>query len=353
MSHSSTFILTALRTADAISPALAGRIAYGLFFRTKPRMALREQDHPTDLAARRELLNVRGRDVVTYRWGSGERTIVVIHGWKGRAIQFAPLVRELVAAGLRVVSFDAPAHGASRGRSTDIRDWMSAIEGMQRRFGPFDAIIGHSVGAVAGLAAARTFAPTPLVVTISGAGGPMAMVDQFARMVQLSGGARDRLAHLFAARIGETPASVRELFDTAAYPLPEETRLLVVHSRDDRGLPDADSLRLHRAHASRSRMLRPTGLGHNRILTDDDVLDAVMNAVVRGGHAASDDAHATTRDGTHAAIRSGGQQPYGRTVDEKSILPIGRFPPERMPQAPPRVEAAPPTNRLTATTFPE
>ncbi|HWV48885.1 MAG TPA: alpha/beta fold hydrolase, partial [Microbacterium sp.] len=227
MSRSATFVRTALRTADAISPALAGSIAYRLFFRTQPRMVLRDRDRPTDLAARRELMRVRGRDIVSYRWGDGDRTVLVIHGWKGRATQFAPLVRELVAAGLRVVSFDAPAHGASAGRSTDVRDWMSAIEGLQRRFGPFDAIVGHSVGAVAGLTAARIFAPTPAVVTIAGAASPVAMIDQFALTVGLSDRARDRLAHLFAARIGETPASVVELFDAAAHPLPEGTRLLV------------------------------------------------------------------------------------------------------------------------------
>lgn len=312
MSRSATFVRTALRTADAISPALAGSIAYRLFFRTQPRMALRDRDRPTDLAARRELMPVRGRDVVTYRWGDGDRTVLVIHGWQGRATQFAPLVRELVAAGLRVVSFDAPAHGASAGRSTDVRDWMSAIEGLQRRFGPFDAIVGHSVGAVAGLTAARTFAPTPVVVTIAGAASPVAMIDQFALTAGLSDHARDRLAHLFAARIGETPASVVELFDAAAHPLPEGTRLLVVHSRDDRGLPDAGSVRLHRAHAGRSRMLRPTALGHNRILTDDDVLDVVVEEVMRGERPASEDI---------SVARTGGEHPNRRAAIADSPLP--------------------------------
>ena len=316
MPRSTAFVPTALRAADAISPALAGGVAYRLFFRTRPRMPLRAQDRATDLAARRELLRVRGRDIVTYRWGDGDRTVLVVHGWKGRATQFAPLVRELVAAGLRVVSFDAPAHGESHGSSTDVRDWMAAIEGIQNRFGPFAAIVGHSVGAVAGLTAARTFVRTPVVVTISGVAGPFAMIDQFALMMGLSDPARDRLAHLFAARIGESPASVFELFDSAAHPPPDTTSLLVVHSRDDRGLPDADSVRLHRAHAGRSRMLRPTGLGHNRTLADDDVLDAVVDIVTRGGHRTDDDAPAARTRGT------GGERTNRRTSIPHSALPI-------------------------------
>lgn len=313
MPRSAAFVPTTLRVADAISPALAGSVAYRLFFRTRPRMPLRAQDRATELAARRELLRVRGRDIVTYRWGDGDRTVLVIHGWKGRATQFAPLVRELVAAGLRVVSFDAPAHGESQGRSTDVRDWMAAIEGLQDRFGPFAAIVGHSVGAVAGLTAARTFARTPVVVTISGAAGPSAMIDQFALIVGLSARARDRLTHLFAARIGETPASVAERFDSAVHPLPDATSLLVVHSRDDRGLSDADSVRLHRAHAGRSRMLRPTGLGHNRTLADDDVLDAVVEEVMRGEHPAPE---------ALSVARTGGEPPNRRTAIAHSPLPF-------------------------------
>ena len=313
MLRSAASVRTGLRVADAISPALAGGIAYRLFFRTRPRMPLRDRERATDLAARREVLRTGRRAVVSYRWGEGPRTVLLIHGWKGRAIQVAPLVRELVAEGMRVVSFDAPAHGASPGRSTDIRDWMAAIERLQDRFGPFAAIVGHSVGAVAGLAAARTFAPTPVVVSISGAAGPMAMVDEFARMTDLSAGARIRLEHLFAARIGESPPSVAELFDSAAHPLPAETSLLVVHGRDDRGLSDADSVRLHRAHGARSRMLRPSNLGHNRILADDEVLDAVVSVVTRGGH---------VETAAQPAARIGGERTNRRTKDARTVLPI-------------------------------
>ena len=64
----------------------------------------------------RERILLRGSEVVAYRWGRGERAVLLLHGWQGRASQFAPLVRELVAEGFRVTSFDAPAHGASGGQ---------------------------------------------------------------------------------------------------------------------------------------------------------------------------------------------------------------------------------------------
>ncbi|WP_456284194.1 alpha/beta hydrolase [Microbacterium sp. JZ101] len=275
MNPSRSLIGGVLRAADAVSPDLAGWIAYRLFFSTRPRMPLRDADAATDLAAERTIIRVRGRDVVAYRWGAGAAAALVVHGWRGRASQFAPLVRELVAQGMTVVSFDAPAHGASGGRRTDIRDWLDAIARLRERHGAFDLVVAHSVGGVAALAAARGQA-SGRVAVIAGAGGPQPMIDRFALEGGLSAAAKVQLERLFHARIDETAASAARRFDAVAHPLPAGIELLVVHDRDDRRLPDADAIRLHRAHGPRSRLLRTEGLGHNRILRDDAVLDAVL-----------------------------------------------------------------------------
>ena len=60
-----------------------------------------------------------------------------------------------------------------------------------------------------------------------------------------------------------------------------------MHDRDDRQMPPADSLRLHAAHGPRSRLLLTEGLGHNRVLAADPVLDAVV-ALTTGGLPAVD-----------------------------------------------------------------
>ncbi|MGV9195387.1 alpha/beta hydrolase [Microbacterium sp. MC2] len=131
-----------------------------------------------------------GAEVVTYEWGDGDRTVVLIHGWNGRASQFATLARELVAEGYRVVAFDAPAHGASSGRHTYIHDWTARLS------------VEHAA-------------------------------------------------------------------------LPPGTAVLVIHDEDDRMMPFGEAERIVAAHPA-ARMLRTRGLGHNRILRDDILLDAVI-----------------------------------------------------------------------------
>lgn len=281
--------------AATVSPVLSGDLASRLFFTTAPRMPVRTADVPTHGDARRGSLQVRGIDVTTYEWGAGARTVLLLHGWRGRASQFAPLVRELVAEGLRVVAFDALAHGSSAGRRTDIRDWIDAAEQLQVRHGAFAAIVGHSFGALAASTLARSSAPAPAVAAIAGAASPDAFLAEFARELRLDAGTTARLTERFQRRLGMDQAAVSERYDAVRHPLPADTDLLVVHDRGDRRMPDADALRLHAAHGERSRLLRTEGLGHTRVLSADDVLDAVV-ALVVGGVEGVDALGTTTRN---------------------------------------------------------
>lgn len=265
-----------IRIVSALSPRIGGDLAYRAFFATGPRMPVHARDEATHSAARLGRVLVRGSAVTTYEWGSGTRSVLLMHGWGGRASQFAPLVRELVAEGMHVVAFDAPAHGDSAGRGTDIRDWLEAARLLQAEHGTFDAIVGHSFGALAALTAARSTVPTGAVVAIAGAASPAAFIDEFARELRLPAPVVTRMEQRFQNRLGLDAEQLLARFDAARHPLPESTELLVVHDRGDRRMPDADSLRLHAAHQGRSRMLRTEGLGHTRVLSADAVLDAVI-----------------------------------------------------------------------------
>lgn len=287
MPSASSLLVRHPPTVGRLSPRLAGDLAYRLFFSTRPRMAVRSADAATHDDAHRGTLLVRGIPVTTYTWGTGPRTVLLLHGWRGRASQFAPLVRELVAEGFRVVAFDAPAHGSSGGRHTDIRDWVDAAEQLDRTHGPFSALIGHSFGGLAALTVARSSGSVPAVAVVAGAAAPEAFLAQFARDLRLDAAAADRLRTRFHRRIRLDPATAAERYDAAAHPLPAGTALLIVHDRGDRRMPDHDALRLHAAHPGRSRLVRTVGLGHTRVLSADPTLDAVV-ALVTGGLEAVD-----------------------------------------------------------------
>lgn len=301
----STRLLTAgLRAGGAVSPPVAGRLALRLFFTTTPRMTVREVDRATHEAAQRERIRIRGSEVVAYRWGHAERAVLLMHGWQGRASQFAPLVRELVSAGFRVVAFDAPAHGGSGGRRTDVRDWVEAAARLQRTDGPFHALVGHSFGGFAALTAARTVVPSPRVAVVAGGASPAAFLAEFSRALHLEPAVTASLERRFAARFGLDPDGIAAAYDAIRDPLPSGTELLVVHDRDDRRMPDADAVRVHAAHAGRSQLLRTDGLGHNRVLAADPVLDAIV-AFADGGIAGVDARRSDASDIDGSRVRAG------------------------------------------------
>lgn len=277
----------ALRAAALASPALGSRVALEMFFATRPRMPLRPEDEETDLAATRRTIRVRGIRVATYAWGTGVHAVLLVHGWRGRAAQFAPLVRELVGEGFRVVAFDAPAHGASEGRGTDMRDWLDAIRQLERIHGPFRMIAGHSFGALAAVTAVREGAHAEAVATISGAGRPAVFIERFGELAAVPARVRHRFPNDFARRIGESDESARLRYDAIAHPLPAHIELLAVHDDRDRQVPLSASEALVAAHGERARLVRTSGLGHGRILGADPTLDAVV-AFARRGLAAID-----------------------------------------------------------------
>lgn len=270
-----TVTAASIRTTARVAPALGAHLALNAFFSTT-RMRLRDEDWLTDHAARRARVRVGGTEIESYQWGAGPSAVLLMHGWNGRASQFAPLVRDLVGEGYRVVAFDAPAHGDSPGRRTDVRDWVDAAHALSDAEGPFDLIVGHSFGAFAALAAIRDGVDVRRVVSIAGGGTVQAFHDQFLRMVPLPPAAHARFETSLYRRMELSRDESDARYDALANPLPAQTELLIVHDARDRGLDAQNSERLHEAHPAQSRLLVTEGFGHNRVLAADPVLDAVL-----------------------------------------------------------------------------
>ena len=287
MHPATTALVTAVRAADRVSPGLAGRLALPLFRQVRPALPVRPADRAVHEHAERGTITVRGRELVTYAWGRGPETVLVVHGWRGRASQFAPIVRELRPEGYRVVGFDAPANGDSAGRRTDIRDYLAAIEAMQQRHGMFRVVIGHSFGALAALTAVREGTAAGGVVAIAGMADARYLVDSFAARVGVGAATADVLAGEFARRVVPDVPEPYARVDAVARPLPADVPLLVVHDRGDREVAASESVRLHAAHGDRSRLLLTDGAGHARVLGADATLDAVT-AFTTGGLPALD-----------------------------------------------------------------
>ena len=79
----------------------------------------------------------------------------MVHGWGARATHMGKMIEPLVAAGFRLVAFDAPAHGESFGGSTDLIEYAAAIKAVARHAGPVHTLLAHSFGVAMALYARR------------------------------------------------------------------------------------------------------------------------------------------------------------------------------------------------------
>lgn len=284
MSFSHSLAAAAVRAAGSISPRGGSAVALPLFARVAPPHPIDPADLATMWRAERSSVRIpgidrRGTDVAVYEWGRpGGEVVVLAHGWNGRAGQYATLVRELVSEGYRVVAFDAPAHGDSAGRGSYLLDWVDALGAIQQRHGRFAAAIGHSFGGLATLVGVARGVAVGRVVTVAAPGDADLLLSQFQEMLGFDDRTAAELRARFARRYFPGEDDPLAGLSPLRHPLPDGTRLLVVHDETDRVVPFGEAARIVRANPGAAR-LTTKGLGHSRILRADPFLDAVMTFV--------------------------------------------------------------------------
>lgn len=204
---------------------------------------------------------------------SGRGPLVILaHGWSGASGQFAALRERLLTSGVRVATFDAPAHGTSPGRTTSAAQFMRVIETIARAHGPTLALVGHSLGGLAAAMSARRVAPTGLVLL-----SPMPSFDFALDQFQLALRFDDRLREQVAARV-QAQANFERDQARIEHGLEAGARTLLIHDQDDRRVPVGVSRGIAARYPSLDYM-ETAGLGHSRVLADDAVMSRITSFV--------------------------------------------------------------------------
>jgi pimeloyl-ACP methyl ester carboxylesterase len=83
------------------------------------------------------------------------KKVLLAHGWSGRGTQMPLLAAALAKNDYQVISFDAPGHGRAAGKMSMMPFFIEAIHHLESTRGPFHAAIGHSLGGMSLLRAAK------------------------------------------------------------------------------------------------------------------------------------------------------------------------------------------------------
>lgn len=256
------------------APPIAAHIGYRLLA-APPRVAERPWQRELRLAARRVSLPFGAGILAVYEWGEPRHpTLLMVHGWGARATQMGRMIQPLVSAGFRVVSFDAPAHGESSGRRSDLIEFAAAVHRVARFAGPLAGVIAHSFGAAMAQLAARdwgVFARRQVLISsIDHCGW---ICDTFGHYAGLTPGVVERMKLLMVerhnGRFEWARTSVVDMLRQSG------AATLLIHDEGDEEIPFQHSVALQ-GGCPNATLLATHGLGHHRLLADHSVIGEVV-----------------------------------------------------------------------------
>jgi pimeloyl-ACP methyl ester carboxylesterase len=259
---------------ERLAPFLANRFFRYLFF-TPISYPIPDKERKAEKFSENFVLSVGDMKIQCYRWGESKKTILVVHGWAGRATQFRRFVKPVLAEGYQVVGFDGPAHGKSSGWSTNLNEFLQVIQELRKQF-DIQAIIAHSFGGVASLYAIAEGLPVKTLVTIASPTIADEIVNTYLRAI----GASAKTGEAFKKYILGKYGKPFEAYSSLAFirQVPENLELLLAYDTDDIEVSMKHPQELMKVFP-KARLLQTSGLGHTRILRDNSLIREVVTFI--------------------------------------------------------------------------
>ena len=204
------------------------------------------------------------------RWGRGPR-VMLVHGWEGRFSQFAVLVPMLLEAGFEVVSVDPPGHGLSNAQTSNPVEFAKGINAAVQTFGPFFAIVGHSMGATGTVLALDSGTSVQRVALVSMPASLEFTLPAICQKIGLGASATAAFLTKIDQIVG-VPAADLDARRLAAH---RGEAALIVHDRNDPQVPLSHAKEVAATWPG-AKQIFSDRLGHTRILANAQICGAII-----------------------------------------------------------------------------
>ncbi|BDU26560.1 alpha/beta hydrolase [Flavobacterium sp. GSB-24] len=268
-------IIISAKICAFISKKLVTKFAARIFT-TPVKHKVPKREFEMDRKSIQKTINIPAIDksVVTYEYGKSEHKILLVHGWSGRGTQLFKIADELLQNGYSTISFDAPAHGKSEGKTTIMSEFIASILEIEKQFGPFEIAIGHSLGGMSVLNAIKDGLKVNKAVIIGSGDMVQDILDEFIFKLGLKKEIGDDLRDLF-----EEKYKVK-MDDFSAYRAAQKVKIpvLVIHDNDDPEVPVKAGIHIHQ-NLEQGRLYLTDGLGHRKILGNHNVIKKTLEFI--------------------------------------------------------------------------
>ena len=264
-------ILLTAKFLQAVSPSLTTKFAAKLF--TTPirhKLPKRELHMERDSIQKSIVIPEIQKEIVVYEYGKSDKKVLLVHGWSGRGTQLVKIADELLKMGYMTISFDAPAHGKSKGNSSIMIEFIASILEIEKQYGPFEFAIGHSLGGMSVLNAIKQNLQVKKAVIIGSGDIIQDIIDDFISKLQLKPEFGIKLRDHFEAKFGG------KMDDYSAYKAAEKTEVpvLIIHDKDDDDVSVKAAYNIQK-HLKQSEIMINESLGHRKILGDETVIQKI------------------------------------------------------------------------------
>lgn len=229
-------------------------------------------------AALREDIETSCGRLAAWRWGGDDMArplVALVHGWEGHGAQLGAFAAPLVAAGFRVLAFDAPGHGESPGEEAHVPLLARVLPQLQAHSGTFFALIGHSMGAAAAAMSTQLGVAPRVLVLLAPPLSAEERVDRVAARMQLEPAVRQAFGDAVQRRTGATFADVDLRVVARRAPCP----LLVFHDPADADTSFAASEEIVALWLG-AKLVPCPGRGHYRLLATPEIVRQTVEFLV-------------------------------------------------------------------------
>jgi pimeloyl-ACP methyl ester carboxylesterase len=258
-----------LNVLALIAPRRAGRIGFFLFCRPR-RRPVKQHHHEFLNSSEKFMIEYAGKKVQGYRWGTGEKKVLLLHGWESHSYWWKSIVNSLSKDQFTLYSIDAPGHGLSEGSYINIPHYSALIEQLVKIEGEIHAILGHSLGAFSSVYTLHRVPKLPIskLVVMASPGEAVEFFTHYQKILGLSRRSVKVIGDYFVEKLGYGP----DYFSLKTFASTLQLPGLIIHDTDDKEAPYQHGLEAHQ-NWKNSEMITTTGLGHN--LKSNELLEKV------------------------------------------------------------------------------
>ncbi len=214
------------------------------------------------------------KKINSYQYGNGKKKALLVHGWSGRGTQLCKIANELIHCDFQTISFDAPAHGKSPGNSTIMTEFIASIIEIDKQFGPFEIVIGHSLGGMSVMNAIKEGLKVDKAIIIGSGDIVQDITDDFVAKLELKPIYSKLLCERFENKYGGI------MDDYSAHKAAKTTLIptLVIHDNDDPEVSVKAGINIFN-HLKNGELMLTNKLGHRKILADDEVIHKIATFI--------------------------------------------------------------------------